>query len=303
MFLLAACAAPPAESPTPQAAAEPCFAGVDAAAAGFADYAAAGATVGTHCAGTDHQEIEDIERVVFLGDSVTEGTPPTDDYDWYRTLVTEGLVERFGADLEVSECSEWGARTDDLLRDGDPAQIPECFPEVETRHTLVVVTVGGNDVLAFADQLDAGASEDEVMGMVDDALGLLRDALVHLRDDALFPGGVDIVLGNVFEFTDATGDLAACPSAEALGFTGDYPQMLEGYAYINQAYAAMAVELDVDLVFMHEEFCGHGFHADDPDSPCYRGADTETWFDPTCIHPNETGHEELATRVLQVVDE
>lgn len=281
----------------------PCLAEVDGENAGFADYALAGATIGTHCAGTDHQDIVGVERVVFLGDSVTEGTPPTDTWAVYRALVTDGARARFGDELPVDECSRWGARTDDLLQDGEPAQIPECFPEVEERHTLVVLTVGGNDVVAFSDELDAGATDEEVLASADAALALLHDALVHLREPTFFPGGVDVVLGNVFEFTDATGDLSACPLAETFGFTGTYPQMLDGYAYINQAYAAMAVELDIDLVFMHENFCGHGFHNDDPESPCYRGPDTERWFDNTCIHPNPGGHEELARMMLAVVDE
>src|SRR5688572_16474449 len=34
-------------------------------------------TIGSHCLGTNHQAIENVERVVFLGDSITVGTPPT----------------------------------------------------------------------------------------------------------------------------------------------------------------------------------------------------------------------------------
>jgi len=48
------------------------------------------------------------------------------------------------------------------------------------------------------------------------------------------------------------------------------------------------------MVFALESFCGHGFHADDPSSVCYRGPGTDTWFDVSCIHPNPTGHAELA---------
>ncbi|MFZ5479303.1 MAG: SGNH/GDSL hydrolase family protein [Myxococcota bacterium] len=303
MIALLACVddAPPPEEKAEDPA--PCFSEVDGANAGFADYASAGATVASHCAGTDHQEIAGVERLVFLGDSVTEGTPPTEETEYYRAVVTREVKERFGDTVDVAECSEWGARTDDLLQDGDPPQILDCFPEVEERRTLVVMTVGGNDVLAFGEELDAGKSDEEVLAMVDESLALLGDALAFLKDPANFPAGADVVLGNVFEFTDATGDLGACPTAEVFGFTGTYPQMLEGYAYINQAYAEMAVDHGVDLAFMHERFCGHGFHHDDPASPCFRGDDAEIWFDNTCIHPNPDGHEELAEMVMAVVDE
>ncbi|NJK32083.1 MAG: hypothetical protein HC927_06510 [Deltaproteobacteria bacterium] len=40
------------------------------------DYTGLDVIVGSHCLGTNHQDITDIERVVFLGDSVTVGTPP-----------------------------------------------------------------------------------------------------------------------------------------------------------------------------------------------------------------------------------
>jgi hypothetical protein len=41
------------------------------------DYEQFDPIIGSHCKGTNHQDIIDIERVVFLGDSVTVGTPPT----------------------------------------------------------------------------------------------------------------------------------------------------------------------------------------------------------------------------------
>jgi lysophospholipase L1-like esterase len=78
--------------------------------------------------------------------------------------------------------------------------------------------------------------------------------------------------------------------------------MTAGYAYVNQAMAELAVEFSRDQVFLWEGFCGHGFRADDPDGPCYRGAESPIWFDGTCIHPNPDGHAALAEMVLSVVD-
>ena len=89
------------------------------------DYDALGASVPRHCKGTNHQDIEGIGRVVFLGDSITAGTPPTAPEDYYRAQVVNDLVDRFGP-LQVQDCSRWGARIDDLLRDEN--QIESCFP-------------------------------------------------------------------------------------------------------------------------------------------------------------------------------
>lgn len=66
---------------------------------------------------------------------------------------------------------------------------------------------------------------------------------------------------------------------------------------------SIAVDTDSDMLFLLEAFCGHGFHHDDPESPCYRGPDTEIWFDGTCTHPNPTGHAVIADMFLDVVRE
>jgi hypothetical protein len=104
-----------------------------------------------------------------------------------------------------------------------------------------------------------------------------------------------VVFSNIYEFTDATGDLASCPAASVAGFGSvAAPQMTPAYLRSTEQYMRIAVEHHVDMVFSLENFCGHGFHRDDPNSVCYRGPDTEAWFDLTCIHPNPTGHAALA---------
>jgi hypothetical protein len=73
--------------------------------------------------------------------------------------------------------------------------------------------------------------------------------------------------------------------------------------WANEQFVKMAVDTSTDVVFMLEEFCGHGFHADDPTAPCYRGPGQDTWFDLTCIHPNPTGHDEITDMFMSVVNE
>ena len=57
------------------------------------------------------------------------------------------------------------------------------------------------------------------------------------------------------------------------------------------------------MLFLLEEFCGHGFNADNPEAPCYRGPGNENWFDFTCTHPNPTGHENLASFFVATIQE
>jgi lysophospholipase L1-like esterase len=278
--------------------AERCFPEVgDPSAGALPQYDAYGPEVPRHCLGTDHQTVTDLDRVVFLGDSITAGTWPTPEAGYYRNLLVSGLEAQLGHPLETQDCSRYGARVDDLMRDDD--QIVQCLGEPtaapDERATLVVFTVGGNDMFAYAQDILEGGSQQELVASVDETIALFDDALnmmVSMR--SRFPNGLHVVFGNLYEFTDATSDLSVCPAAEILGFSGVIPEVRDSYVQINEAWVRLAVETQTDVVFMLEHFCGHGFLAGQPDNECYRGPGTETWFDGTCIHPNELGHQQLA---------
>lgn len=283
--------------------------------------------IGSHCKGTNNQDITDIERVVFLGDSVTVGTPPSLPEDSYRAQLADELAMQFdlvapnylwktpdpvnGVALiessgNFSSCSEWGARTDDLLEGG--MQIENCFPPEERLYrTLVVMTMGGNDMAAVAQDGLEGVAMDQLWMDVDKAVQHQRDAMHWFLDDPLkFPKGVFIVYANIYEFTDGTADLVSCPAAGVAGFDMNWPdptelQLMANYA--NQQFAEIVEETQVDMTFMFETFCGRGFHADDPSSPCYRGPSEPTWFDLTCIHPTPDGHDAITDIFLATIME
>src|SRR5690606_33279344 len=220
-------------------------------------------------------------------------------------------VNGWGADKfagDFSNCSKWGARTDDFLMGGD--QIPECFPSTPVMEkTLVVFTMGGNDI---ANITEYGADTNDVMGAWDRAtetVQYLEEAIVWLTDPANFPNGVYVIFANPFEFTDGTGDVDRCPAAGFAGL-GDWqePEQLEAIVtWILEEYMRIAVENDVDLVWMLEHFCGHGYVAAGPGAittnRCYRGPGTPLWFDETCIHPNDLGHGAIYDMFRAVVEE
>jgi hypothetical protein len=115
-----------------------------------------------------------------------------------------------------------------------------------------------------------------------------------------------VIFANIYEFSDGTGDVQSCDVSDLAGFDEPLPvpeQLVEMLVWANEQYLRIAVESGTDMIFMAEAFCGHGFNHDDPTSPCYRGPETDRWFDLTCIHPNPTGHTELANMFLSVVDE
>ncbi len=282
---------------------ERCFQGFgDPANGDLPDYDAFGPVVPQHCQGTDHQDITALDRVVFLGDSITTGTYPTPEEGYYRNLLVADLSETYGP-LETQDCSRFGARVDDLMQDDD--QVISCLGAEGTdeRATLVVFTMGGNDIFAFAQDFMEGSTIADVDLQVDETIALFDETLTWLEEArSRYPNGLYVVFGNLYEYTDGTGDLSVCPNAELLGFAGVIPEMRSADVRMNEAWVRLAVEHQMDVVFMLEAFCGHGFLAGDPENECYRGPGTETWFDPTCIHPNPEGHRQLARMFGTVVE-
>lgn len=292
------------------------------------DYDQYAPTIGSHCVGTNHQDITGVERVVFLGDSVTVGSRPTLPQDAYRARLADQLRDHFGLSYgdglsetlwkapnplsgevvqqtagDFSSCARWGARNDDLAPPGN--QLEDCFPDPAREDvTLVVMTSGGNDVSSLAQDAIDGVPMEELWATTEQFVQLERDALEWILAPGRFPNGVYVVYANIYEFTDGTGNVETCDVSGLAGFDQPVPNPMELtdlILYANEQYMQMAVEHGVDMLFLLETFCGHGFANDDPTSPCYRGPDTPRWFDLTCIHPNPTGHGVIADNFMSIV--
>lgn len=281
--------------------------------------------IGSHCSGTNHQDIQGVERVVFLGDSITVGTPPTSASSWYRNQVAGHLANRFNLDKpswfwenvdlfegtsydqesgDFASCARWGARADDLNQDS--SQLEDCFSVSERQKTtLVIMTIGGNDLNSLQEGFQEGKSHSELWMQTEETMTLYREAIEWLTDDPnTFPNGVYVVSANLYEYTDGTGDVASCPAASLAGYQNiSDPELTEMVVWSMEEYMSVAVDTQTDLLFLLESFCGHGYRRNDPNSRCYRGPNTPLWFDSTCIHPNDTGHTEIAKMVMNVVDE
>ena len=248
------------------------------------------------CKGTNHQDITGVERLVFLGDSVTVGTPPTPVAEFYRTRLTEMVKAKFPG-VAVSTCADWGARTDDFLENSN--QIPRCFSGPEPRRTLIIFTMGANDISEWA---KAQLTVDDAMVQADLAADKLVAALTYLTAPVNFPNGSYVIFGNPYEYTDATGDLLSCPAASLSGLTGNWLQGAPAVLHLQERYIEAAVDLGVDMVFTLETFCGHGYHRNDTSSQCYRGPNAEMWFDLTCLHPTPAGHAVIADLFWSVIE-
>ncbi|MCA9640435.1 MAG: hypothetical protein KC492_07045, partial [Myxococcales bacterium] len=200
--------------------------------------------------------------------------------------------------VETKSCAVNGARNDDLMK----SQIPNCFGDANTRNvkTLTLVISGGNDIAAIArDKPDLATSQAEAAGYVDE----MRSAIEYLKDSTNFPMGNDVVFANIYEYTDTSADLSSCPAAGFAGLSGTWLNGAQVLVGMNEGYAKIAVDTGADMVFMMEQFCGHGYRRDRMDLQCYRGANTEQWFDISCIHPTPAGHTALAGFFMDVIQE
>lgn len=187
-------------------------------------------------------------------------------------------------------------------------QIDDCFPPDQfDKRTLVVFTMGGNDLAAIAKDGANGKPYDEVVADAEEALLLMREAVQWFVDDPnKFPNGVFVVFANIYEFTDGTGDLMSCPAAGLGGFDKpweDVEALKQLVLWINEQVMDIAVSTQTDMLFLLENFCGHGFKAGDSTAPCYRGPNSETLFDVSCIHPTPAGHDLIRDLFTAVIDE
>ena len=220
------------------------------------DYDQFDLTVADHCHGTNHQTIVAVEKVVFLGDSVTVGTPnlahliSVDNNHFYRNKLATWLAGHFNLDTgnmwdfglwktydyltgkgskwesgDFRHCGYWGARTDDLVSGG--SQIMECFPEGgSTERTLIIFTLGGNDIAkitetgAEASLEEVGAGYPAAWALAESTMQYLEEGVAWLTDDTNFPFGSYVIFGNGFEFTDASGQTSACNPQAVLDIPG-----------------------------------------------------------------------------------
>jgi len=286
--------------------------------------------IGSHCKGTNHQDIQGVQRVVFAGDSITTGTPPTPTANWYRNMLAKTLAATFGLQapgllwqnvdlfgsgvtLEMHSgdfwsCAKFGARTDDLTREPHKQLITCNPPEERAKTTLIIMTVGGNDIFAWAQDLVDGVSIETLWLDAEKAVKDLEDAIHWVKDDpATFPNGVYVVFANTYEFSDADSgkDLANCPGAGLISMDTALidPDFQALSRYFTTEYMRIAVETGTDMVFFGEYACGHGYMKDDPNGRCYRGPGSDLWLDITCMHPSAAGHAGLFDLFLSVIEE
>ncbi len=239
--------------------------------------------------GTNNQDITGVERVIFLGDSITASpylTPPWSD------RIRDDLQGVFGASIEIHNYAVGGARTEHVLED----QIPN-IDTTSTKKTLVMFTIGGNDALQVI-----GSDIPTSLAHMETKMVNLRGIMDFMSDPGNFPGGVYVVFSNIYDPTDGEGDFTHCGIG---ALYEDWPNVDELATTVNEWYLDLAMEFGFDVLNAHALFLGHGWNNNDTASPYYCFAcdpecPCDRWLDLTCIHPNADGHEALAGYFLGI---
>lgn len=232
-------------------------------------------------------------RIVFVGDSITAGYGATHDELAYAKLLEHNDSDTWpgfdDADLEVeASTATWinvavpGAITDDVLRDQLP-RLETQLGENVVGPTIVIMTIGGNDVQSAMLDILSGDPSD----VVDHVVGNVRTTLEWFQDAERFPDGAYIYFTNVYDPTDNQGQVQAC-------FFGIDLNALRPYLTdVNAGLRALAVERGASMIDLYGSFQGHGYTYDNADLTTYIGDDPTLWFASDCIHPNDRGHHEL----------
>jgi lysophospholipase L1-like esterase len=239
-------------------------------------------------------------RTVFLvglGDSITAGFGARKGYSYFDRLVAnprdefpdmQGInLSRVFPNLSVTNLAVSGSVSMHLLNQ----QLPMLKPVDDSVLGVVLITTGGNDVIHNYGKTPP--REHAMFGASwEKALPWIRNFEVRLEKilDGVaqrFPGGHHVFLANIYDPTDAAGDI------EKAGLPG-WPDGLKILAAYNEIIEqAAASRTNVHLVNLHEAFLGHGLHSAEPWSKHYRRKDPHYWYFTNLEDPNERGYDAI----------
>ncbi len=222
-----------------------------------------------------------FKSYVILGDSISDrgGSGP-----FFYDLLGEDLKTKLG-EVEVVKNSQSGARSIGL-----PEQV-SSLPEALSGPIAVSVTIGGNDMQAAALDILSGSDEKARTAFTDN----LTKAYDELTREGRFGEGVKVTIfhATIYDPTDGEGNFgeAGCP-----GYLAALPKQPTRAYWDNWNNAAAEVLKKygdaVVTVDMRSKFEGHGVG---------KLKDGTSWFDPDCIHPNTTGHDEIRKLFLGAI--
>lgn len=234
--------------------------------------------------------------LVGFGDSVTAGYGSTPGHSYFERLFTNPTDE--WEDMEGRSLSrvlpKLTARN--LARNGSTSL--EHFETIrglpvapEDQRAVVVMTTGGNDLIHDYGRTPPregamyGASWDQAQPWIA-AFEARLDEMLRLLERK-FPGGCDVFLANIFDPTDAVGDI------ESAGL----PAWPEGLRVL-EAYNSVIERVSkrhshVHLVDVRGVMLGHGIHCGESRGMHYDREDPHYWYYSNLEDPNDRGYDAI----------
>ncbi len=229
----------------------------------------------------------DAARLIVFGDSISAGQGAPQGRAYFDLLSGSELATFYGHAVPVVNVAVGGSTTANLA--AQVTNLKSQLPAPVSGHSIIVVTIGGNDVVRSFGTDPAGTP-------LTNAEQKIRSFIASLQDPAWFPDGTTILLANVYDPSDGVGQAAECLG----GF--NFSAQTNALPTWAERYAAVARDLGVGVVDALGHFRGHGFHSDDSANPYYQSSDPTLWFANDCIHPNERGHSELRRLFYEALD-
>ena len=182
--------------------------------------------------------------------------------------------------IEVVDVSKSGAWTGTVLND-QLGRLESQLTLPLDGEALVVMTVGGNDLHSVL--RDPSGVEERIANTVDN----WRKIAEYFLDDQRFPDGSTLLMANVYEPTDAVGQVGNCFYGLNISF------LLPNLHDANTQLRALAEEAGFSALDLRGTFLGHGFNHSDPTTPYFNEEDPSLWMANSCTHPNPRGHHEI----------
>jgi lysophospholipase L1-like esterase len=168
-----------------------------------------------------------------------------------------------------------GATTDTVFN----WQLPKV-PTGENQATIIIITVGGNDLLHHY-----GVPEEKGEKLSYEMKVKLIKIISYLQDPVRFPKPPRIYIGNIYDPSDGIGNL------EKEGYSR-WPNGLKVLDHWNKRIEEVAQEKGLTLVDIHRHFLGHGVNYNDPSGKYYHPEDNTPWLW-LVIEPNSRGAHEI----------
>jgi len=242
---------------------------------------------------------EAATRLVILGDSISAGVGASGSAKVYHALLglnddaaypaeaATDLESLTGSPVEVVDVAVSGARTRNLESQMTALRSSLTLPA--SGHTVVVVTIGGNDLSG------AITGGDPTGGVLTAALRNIRMMVEFFQNPGNFPDGVSVYIGSVYDPSDGEAQIATCFFGLSL------PELVAAMDVWRDEYEALGAEMGFAVVDMLGAFHGHAHHYDNAMNPYYDSADPTPWF-ADCLHPNDRGHHELRRIFYEAMD-